>query len=244
MSRFYVSPNSVKESKIYVGKEESHHIIDVMRLQKGDSITAFDGTGKEYDGRISSIENKRVVIDVSKIKIVDKKRSISISLAQAIPKKDKMDLIVQKATELGVDEIFPIESSRTVVKSKGERGKRKIERWQKIAVEASKQCGRTELPEVRDITYFDAIFDYITKYDLTIMPCVPEKFVTLKSALKNIDRPNKVLVIIGPEGGFSEEEINRACEEGALLVTLGNLILKSDTAAIATLSILNHEYNL
>lgn len=241
MSRFYISPDSVKDGKIYVEKEESHHIIDVMRLQKGDSVTVFDGTGKEYEGRIFAIENKRVIIDVSKIKIVGKKQPVSISLAQAIPRKDKMDLIVQKATELGVDEILPIESSRTVVKSRGERKPRKIERWNKIAIEASKQCGRTELPKIQDIKYFDAILDVIIKYDLTIMPCLSEKSTSLKSALNNIARPDKVLVIIGPEGGFSEDEIKKAGEKGAFLITLGNLVLRSDTAAIATLSILNHE---
>lgn len=241
MSRFYIRPDSLKNGKIYVGKEESHHIIDVMRLREGDSTTVFDGTGKEYEGKISSIENKRVIIDVSKIKIVDKKRPVSISLAQAIPKKDKMHLIVQKATELGANEILPVESSRTVVKSKGERRRHKIERWQKIAVEASKQCGRTELPKVRDITHFDAILDCITKYDLTIMPCLSQKSISLKSALNNINRPDNVLVIIGPEGGFSENEIEKASEKGAVLTALGDLILRSDTAAIATLSILNHE---
>ncbi len=240
MSKFYVSPESVKGEKIYVKKEESHHIIDVMRLQNGDSVTVFDGTGKVYEGTIASTEGRRVVINVSKIKAADRKRTVNISLAQAIPKKDKMDLIIQKATELGVDEILPVESARTIVRSKGERRQHKIERWQKIVVEASKQCGRTELPKVREIVRFDAILDYIPKCDLAIMPSLSKKSISLKSALKNAGRPKKVLAIIGPEGGFSEDEIAGACEKGAVLVSLGNLILRSDTAAIATLSIINY----
>lgn len=242
MSRFYVRPERVKGSRIYVDKEESHHIIDVMRLREGDSITAFDGTGKEYAGTIHSIKDKEVIIDVSKINIADKRRSVSIALAQSIPKKDKMDLIVQKATELGIDEIFPVESSRTVVRPRDERKRHKIERWQKIAVEASKQCGRTELPKIRDIVRFDAVLDFISKYDLAIMPCLSERAVAFKEALKNLNRPEKILVIIGPEGGFSKEEIASAGAKGSVLVSLGNLVLKSDTAAIAALSILNHEF--
>ncbi len=250
MSRFYVSPESVKGEKIYVEKEESHHIVDVMRLREGDAVTVFDGTGKEYRGTIASTENKRVIIDVTDVNSVSKKQTVSISLAQAIPKKDKMDLIIQKATELGVEEILPVESARTVVKPKGERRQRKIERWQKIVVEASKQCGRTELPKVREIVRFDAILDYIPKCDLVIMPSLSKKAISLKSVLppkadqpqaeENVTKPKKILVIIGPEGGFSEDEIARAAEKGAVLVSLGNLTLRSDTAAIATLSIINY----
>jgi 16S rRNA (uracil1498-N3)-methyltransferase len=240
MSRFYVSPESIKGGKIYVEKEESHHIIDVMRLREGDSVTAFDGTGKEYSGKVSSINNKRVAIDILGVKTVQRMRPISISLAQAVPKRDSMDLIVQKATELGADEIIPFESSRTVVKAKGERRQHKIGRWQKIAIEASKQCGRAELPEIRDIEYFADILGRIDRYDLTIMPCLSEKAARLKSALMNTNTPKKLLVIIGPEGGFSEKEIDGAAQKGVCLITLGNLVLRSDTAAITTLSILNY----
>jgi len=244
MSRFYVSPDSVKDRKIYVEKEESHHIIDVMRLRKGDSVTVFDGTGKEYDGELSSIKNGRVIIEVWKVKMVDRKHLVNISLAQSIPKKDAMDLIVQKATELGVNEIFPIESERTVIKFSDDGKRHKIERWNKIAVESSKQCGRTELPKIKDIISFGTLLDFMAKYDLTIMPCLSEKTVSLKSALKKISKPSKILVIIGPEGDFSKEEINKASEKGAILVSLGNLILKCDTAAIDTIAILNYEYGL
>jgi 16S rRNA (uracil1498-N3)-methyltransferase len=242
MSRFYVEPSSVKENKIYIGKQESHHIVDVMKLRKGDSVIVFDGTGKEYEGNISLIANKAVVVDIARVTNVDKKRPVYISLAQAIPKKDKMDLIIQKASELGVDTIFPFESSRTVVKSKGERRRHKVERWQKIAIGASKQCGRTDLAKVQEITYFETILDWMPRYDLAIMPCVSEKSTLLKDVLNNKNEPNKVLIVIGPEGGFSKGEIGRAKERGAFLVTLGDLVLRSDTAAVATLSILNYEY--
>jgi len=242
MSRFYVRPEAVKDGRIYIEKDESHHIIDVMRLCEGDPVTVFDGTGKEYKGKIASAENKKVVIDVSETKTAVRKRPVSISLAQAIPKKDKMDLIVQKATELGADEILPVESARTIVRPKGERRQHKIERWQKKVVEASKQCGRTELPKVGDITRFGEIVKSISKYELAIMPCLTEKAVSLKSALKNTNRPKSIIAIIGPEGGFTEEEIQAAAANGAVPVSLGDLTLRSDTAAIAILSILNHRY--
>ena len=150
-----------------------------------------------------------------------------------------MDLIVQKATELGVKEILPFESARTVVKARGERGKHKKERWDKIAIEASKQCGRVELPKIKETVYFDTILDSIPKYNLTVMPCFSKKAVFLKGALKN--KAKKLFVIIGPEGGFTDDEIRRAEEKGAVSVSLGSLVLRSETAAIATISILNYE---
>lgn len=242
MSRFYVRPEAVKDGRIYIEKEESHHIIDVMRLREGDMVTVFDGTGKEYKGNISSAENKRVIIDVSETKAAGRKRPVSVSLAQAIPKKDKMDLIVQKATELGVDAILPVESARTIVRPKGERRQHKIERWQKKAVEASKQCGRTELPNIRDIARFSDVVRLISEYDLAIMLCLAERAAPFKSVLKKANRPKSILAIVGPEGGFTEDEIVAAAASGAVLISLGSLTLRSDTAAIAALSILNHEY--
>ena len=244
MSRFYVSPESVRGEKIYVEKKESHHIVDVMRLRKGDEVAVFDGSGKVYGGAIASTEGKRVVIDVSNVKTADKKRTAGIALAQAIPKKDKMDLIIRKATELGVEEVLPFESARTVVKPKEEKGPRKVERWRKIAIEASKQCGRPELPAIREIVRFDAILDQIPQCSLAIMPCLSKDSISLKSAFsrrKGLSQNGKTLVIIGPEGGFTGDEIKKAAEKGAVLAFLGSLVLRSDTAAIATLSILNYE---
>lgn len=243
MSRFYVKPESVKDTRIYVEKEESHHIIDVMRLSEGDRIVVFDGTGREYAGEIESIANKRVVINILERRSSKKKHPVSISLAQAVPKRDKMDLIVQKTTELGVDEIIPVETARTIVRLKGKRRDFKIGRWEKIAVEASKQSGRADLPEIKEITPFEKIIESIDRFDIAIIPCLSEKAISIKSALEKAKRPKRALVIIGPEGGFSDDEIRRAAEKGALPVTLGPLVLKSDTAAIAAVSILNHEFS-
>jgi 16S rRNA (uracil1498-N3)-methyltransferase len=244
MSRFYVSPDSVKGDKIYVSKEESHHIIDVMRLGEGDSVTVFDGTGREYNGKIESIKNKSVVIDINKVNAPAPKSAVEISLAQAIPKKDKMDYIVQKATELGAKEIIPLESKRTIVRTTGDRAVCKTDRWRKIAIEAAKQCGRSDLPDLKDMRQFDDLLKDFRKYDGVIMPCLYEKSIPLKSALSRFKSPKKLLLMIGPEGDFTPEEIERAGENGALLVSLGELVLRSDTAAIATLAMLNYAYSL
>jgi len=242
MSRFYAPPASVRGKKIYVSGEEAHHITEVMRLGCGDPVTVFDGTGAEYDGVIASSGRKKVVIDVLDARPAGgEKRTAGLSLAQAVPKKDKMDLIAREATELGAEEIIPFESARTVARIKGERRRRRPERWRRIAVEASKQCGRSELPRISEIKDFAGILRLIPEYDIAIMPCLSKKAVLLKSALRGIRRPKKTLAIIGPEGGFTEDEVTTAERKGAVLVSLGPLTLKSDTAAVVTLSILNNE---
>jgi len=240
MSRFYVPPDAVKGGKIYAGKEESHHIIDVMRLREGDSVTVFDGTGKEYSGIIESVKNKSVVIAVDKIAAAAAKSPVEISLAQAMPKKDKMDYIVQKATELGVREIIPIESERTIVRAAKDKAAYKTDRWRKIAIEAAKQCGRNDLPDLKEIrSVIDLLKDF-RRYDGIIMPCLSKKTVPLKSALGRLKDPKRLLLMIGPEGDFTPGEIAAAEANGALLVSLGRLVLKSDTAAIAALAVLNY----
>ncbi len=241
MSRFYVRPGAVAGGKIYIEGEESHHIIDVMRLKEGDSITVFDGTGREYDGKIDAVGNKSVVIGVSKTRKPGKKSGAGITLAQAIPKKDKMDLIVREATELGVNEIIPVETSRTIVRIREEKEQGKRDRWRKIAVEASKQSGRTDLPGIGSITPFADILGSVKKYDIAVMPCLSKKSVTIGQALKKAKNAKSALVMIGPEGGFSDGEIKQAVKSGSVPVTLGPLVLKCDTAAVAALSILNHE---
>ncbi|MDP3789515.1 MAG: 16S rRNA (uracil(1498)-N(3))-methyltransferase [Candidatus Omnitrophota bacterium] len=244
MSRFYVSPESVKGKKIHIGKEESHHIIDVMRLAEGDDVTVFDGTGKEYSGKIESVKNKNVVINVSQVGTGAGKRPVEISLAQALPKKDKMDYIVQKATELGVREIIPVETERTIVRAPKDRVAHKTERWCKIAVEAAKQCGRSDLPDIKEPRRFNALVEDFRRYDGVIMPCLTDRTIPLKNAINKLKDAKKILLMIGPEGDFTPAEITRAEESGALLVSLGGLVLRSDTAAVATLAMLNYAYSI
>ncbi len=242
MSRFYVSPGSIRGNKIYVSTEESHHIIGVMRLSEGDAVKVFDGTGKEYNGKIESVKNKSVIIAVNRIVAAPAAPAAEISLAQAMPKKDKMDYIVEKATELGASEIIPLVSERTIVRVSHDRADHKLDRWRRIAIEAAKQCGRTNLPALRTVSRFNDLLKDFHKYDGIIMPCLSEKSIPLKDALSRVKNPKKLLLMIGPEGDFTPAEIARAEENGALLVSLGGPVLRSDTAAVAALAVLNYAF--
>lgn len=242
MSRFYAPPSAVKGGKIYAGKEESRHISNVMRLKEGDEVIVFDGSGKEYAGRIESIKNRGAIIDIEKTIAPAAGPCVRVALAQALIKKDKMDYIVEKATELGIAEIIPLETGRAVARPDKAAHGRKLERWRRMAIEAAKQCGRRDLPKIEKINAFDEILNLFPMYDMVLMPCLSGETVSLNEAITRVKDPKDILLMIGPEGDFTPGEIGQARQKGALLVSLGGLVLKSDTAALAALAMLNYAF--
>ena len=240
MSRFYVSPENVKNNLIHVTGPEAHHIKDVMRLKKSDNVVVFDGTGKEYTGFIKDEGSKKVIVEIVKTKAPIALAPAEITLAQAIPKKAKMDFIIEKATELGVSAIVPILTERTVVRLDGDKSKDRCLRWQRIATSAAKQCGRPDIPEVMNVKKFYFALDKISDYDVGLLACLSEGTEKMRDALSRF-KSGKIILFIGPEGDFTPLEITMARNAKCRPITLGRLVLKSDTAAISALSILNYE---
>lgn len=241
MSRFYIRPNSVTGEKINVEGPEAHHILDVMRLKEGDEITAFDGTGREYFGRIGSIRKKSLVIIVDRVDRQRDVNSCSVTLAQSVPKMDKMDYIIQKATELNVASIIPMETKRTVVKMGKDKFLAKQKRWERIVLEAAKQCGRASMPTIEPCLVFEDVLQRAGSYDLSLMPSLLR--VKTRRGLKECISDFKgksILVLIGPEGGFDPSEVNAALDKKVVPVSLGKNTLRCDTAAIAAIAIINH----
>jgi 16S rRNA (uracil1498-N3)-methyltransferase len=242
--RFYVPPESIFRERNIIeirNKEELHHIRDVMRLGKGAAVDVFDGCGREYSGEIKNIDRNSAVIEIKKIRDRKKHTSFSVTLYQAIPKKNKMDLIIEKAVEMGVDSIVPIITERTLPKIPRERERKKIERWERIIKAASNQCGRVILPAISDIKHFNDCLMESKKKDLVIFAALDKDAMPLKEILQR-SRPREIAVFVGPEGDFSPREIAMAGEQGYGIYSLGPLVLKVDTAAIYILSCLNHEY--
>ncbi|MCX5715807.1 MAG: 16S rRNA (uracil(1498)-N(3))-methyltransferase [Candidatus Omnitrophica bacterium] len=243
MSRFYIKPADVKGNEILVSGDEAHHIVNVMRLSVGSEIAAFDGTGKEYLGMVSAIEKQTVKISVSNVREVNLEKKLHVTLMQGLPKRETMDIVVQKTTELGVDEIIPVPVERTVVLWDADKARQKVSHWRNIAIAASKQCGRTIIPQIRPVTKFDAALKELKNYDLCVMACLYKDAIPLKNAVAGF-RGKKILAMIGPEGDFSPKEISAAKAAGAKLVSFGELVLRVDTAAIFILSVLNYESNI
>lgn len=242
MSRFYAPPQSVRQRSICITGREAHHIRDVLRLRRADRVVVFDGTGREYPGIIEKVGAKEVVVDIESVRQAKSFRLPEIILVQAIPRLEKMDLIIQKATELGVDTIIPIETSRTVVRLREARLEARIERWRRIILEASKQCGRSRVPEVKTPVDLASALEFTRGCGLKIFACLYEGAKDLKGILAN-SAVKKIALFIGPEGDFTPQELDLAKSFGCTLVSLGPLTLRCDTAAIAGLAILNYQLN-
>lgn len=240
MSRFFVPKESVKGKNILVTGVEAHHILDVMRLKELDKVVTFDGTGREYIGFIKEVKRKDLVIEIVETRTPLSRESSKITLIQAIPKKERMDYIVEKATELGVSTIIPIFTKRTIPDWDDTKRERYVERWRRIAQEASKQSGRSNIPDVgRMLTFPESLKDS-DMYDLALIAVLSDETVPLKSILKDF-KGGHVAIAIGPEGDFTPDEVNSAKQANFRPVSLGPRVLKSDTAGLAALSILNYE---
>ncbi len=246
MSRFYVPPECVTIGKIIIRGGELHHARDVMRLATGDAIVVFDGTGKEYHGIIQKVDKEQMTVTIKKT-VERKSEGCRLILVQALPKSDKMDLIVEKATELGVERVIPVTTERTVVRPDTKKENLKVERWRKIALIAAKQCGRTTIPEVMPITGFEDSLKALNDSEIKIIPCLYENTKALKEVLREAQgkvlrqQGKSAVIFIGPEGDFVKKEVEAAKAIGAIPVSFGREILRSETAAICALSVLNYE---
>jgi len=230
-------------STVELKYENLHYIKNVLRLKRGAPLILFDGTGFEYESTIRDITVKSVTVEIIRGKQLSVDSSTKITLAQALPKGNKMDFIIQKASELGVTRIIPFKSSRSIPKVAGNKIHLKIPRWQKIAIEASRKCGRENIPEITDIITYEKALQWPKKGILKIIFWEGETNTGIKEILhsKKYEGITDFFLVVGPEGGFSNEEIAMASRAGFLSVSLGRLVLKVETAALVILSILQYE---
>lgn len=222
---------------------DARQIQKVLRAKVGDKLIVCDGKSKSYEAEISDIKKESVSLNIIKELNEDTEPKVKITLAQCLPKGSKIDFIIQKSIELGVFDIIPVISERSVPDISGKEEK-KQERWQKIAKEAAEQSGRQIIPQIHSPISFDDLLKSENKYDLKIIPWELEEEKSLKSVIGNREvysQVSNILVIVGPEGGFSQEEINKARESGLTPITLGKRILRTETAPIAVLSNIFYE---
>ena len=242
MNRFYV-PFHADVKDLWISSSESHHITHVKRLQIGDDIIVFNGMGDEYDAEIEDIEDNRVKVKINQQKTTSKENSVGIDIAFAIPKGKRSNLLVQKCTELGVRKLIPTNYDRSVVKLKDDCSA-KIEKWQKIAIEASKQCGRNTITEIGKVVNFNNVLKTADSYDLPLFACNQSDSNNLKISLQEHPKVNSIIGFIGPEGGFTADEIEMAKKVDFKFVSLGRRILRVETAAIAVSAILSYHYSV
>jgi 16S rRNA (uracil1498-N3)-methyltransferase len=223
-------------------EEDRKYIKSVLRLKKNDHLIVFDGQGHEYQALIQEMKSDRIRVNILKKHFVQDK-PIRITLAQALPKAGKMDFVVQKATELGVDRIMPFQCARSVPRLTGDQKHQKESRWQKIALEASRQCGRADVPEVSPCGYFSDVIRAGASSGFRAIFWEEETQQGIREALnKNqADNASEFFIIIGPEGGFLKGEVDQARDAGFQSISLGRQILRVETAVLAILAIIQYE---
>lgn len=239
MHRFYIEERLGVGVKAEIKGAEVRHIKDVLRLKAGDQVVLFDGSGMEFEGRINGFSKDGVTVDITERRAGDTESPVEIILGQGIPKSDKMDLIVQKGTELGISRIVPLYTERVVPKSFSAN---KIERWRRIAVEACKQSGRVKVPVISEPVSLDLFVKDADPSSLSLIPWEGEKETCLKKILPDTLKNRKVTFIVGPEGGLTNSEIVIAKEYGFIPVSLGRRILRTETVPLVLLSIVQHIY--
>ena len=269
MQRFFIEPDSVVGGKIVIRGNDVNHMKHALRMKVGEQVEVCDSAGLVYlcyiedyvdakpvlkknrvedkdgdKGKGNRVEHQELlaILTIEKQWFNDTELSSKIYLFQALPKSEKMELIIQKAVELGVYEIIPVLTNRVVVKLDGRKSPKKVSRWNVISESAAKQSGRGFIPRVRDVMSFEEGLDFSKEMDVVLCPYeLAEDMNKTKEIIKGIQAGQKIGVFIGPEGGFEKGEVEKAIRVGALPMTLGKRILRTETAAITALAMLMYE---
>jgi 16S rRNA (uracil1498-N3)-methyltransferase len=238
--RVFLPHDQITKEKAEIRGSDVNYLKNVLRLKEGEEVLVLDGKSRMYATRIESIEKDRIICKIIELRSYKSETPFKITIAQGLPKAKKMDLIIEKGTELGVSAIIPTICERSVPKPQGN----KLERWRRIAKEAAEQCGRLVVPQIHPIVKFEEILRLKGEYDLALIPWEIEKERSLKKVLTALPTPpQKVLILIGPEGGFSSKEVEEAEKKGFLPITLGNRILRTETVALSILSMFMYAYD-
>lgn len=243
MYRFFVEPSQIGEEEIRICGSDVNHIKNVLRMKQGEEILISGGENLEYTCYIQEMQEEEVTAHIMYVQEAGYELPSRIFLFQGLPKGDKMELIIQKAVELGAHQIIPVASRRSVVKLDKKKEEKKIVRWQAIAESAAKQSKRMYVPRVAGVMSFGEAVQYAVKLDVVLMPYELAKGMKeTKEIIRGIQKGQSVGIFIGPEGGFEEEEVRQAVSlAGARPITLGKRILRTETAGLTVLSILMFE---
>lgn len=245
MRKFFVKSNQINNDEIEIIDEDVNHIKNVLRLSLGEKIKVCDSENStNYICKIEELSQKSVICTIIDKVDGEAEGNVELHIFQGLPKADKMELIIQKGTELGVSEFIPVNFKRSIVKISGKDENKKIERWQKIAEVAAKQSGRDIIPKVKNIENIKNVCNQIKDYDIVLVAYEQEETNYIKNELLKIKKDNsnyKIAIVIGPEGGIDTEEIEIFKESGAKIVSLGKRILRTETVALQVSSIIMYE---
>lgn len=245
MPRFFIDKNQINGNNIILDEENSKHLSKVLRSKIDDEVTVCDKNETDYDCKILEIDKKCVTLNIIKKYKNETEPNIKITLFQALPKQSKMELIIEKCVEIGINEITPIETKFCIAK-KNDKKEHKINRWQKISETAAKQCNRGIIPKINDVINIKDIENEVNNFDAFIVAYEKEKDLSIKKYINDIKSKNiKTLgIVIGSEGGFDIDEIDFLKDIGLQSVSLTKRILRTETASLYLLSVLLYELEL
>jgi 16S rRNA (uracil1498-N3)-methyltransferase len=237
MARFFLPRKNIRDNRGVIDGQELAHLQRVLRFAPGDRITVFDDTGWEHEAVIQSLSAERGEIEIIQSYEAGRESALFITLALGLTKGEKMDLVVEKATELGVQSIMPFVSAHAVPKLDPTKAAKRTERWRKIALSAAKQSGRSQVPEVLPLCDFMTLVSQPAAPALKLLFWEKEDHQSLQQVKERNPGADNLLLVVGPEGGFSAEEANLARSRGFATIHLGRRILRAETAAVTVVSL-------
>lgn len=247
MQRYFIDPGQFGEGTVVITGEDARHIGKVMRSRVGDKLIVSDGNSRDALVQITAIEPQQVAAEIVEPVEAAGEPRLKVTVAQSLPKGDKMETVIQKCTEIGAASFLPFISERTVVQYDGKKEEKRAARWRKIAKEAAEQAHRSRIPAVEAPVSWRELLTGFPAYDLALLCYEQEHGAQLRDAIKPfmgklmLDQTASILVIVGPEGGFAEQEVRDAEAAGAVSIGLGRRILRTETAAMAALTCIMYE---
>lgn len=239
MQHFFVPPSQVGEGEILVTGPDVNHMRNVLRMRPGEELVVSDGNNRQYRCAVDHYEGENAFLSILEEKETDTELPSRIYLFQGLPKQEKMEWIVQKSVELGVCQVIPVATRRSVVRLDEKKAAKKVARWQQIAESAAKQAGRGYIPQVGDVQSYARALEQAAELDVVLIPYELERDVRRSREILEGIRPGQsVGIFIGPEGGFEKEEVEAALAAGAHPISLGRRILRTETAGLTVLSLL------
>ena len=242
MRYFFIDPSLVTGPEVSITGSEVHHIKNVLRLKPGDGLKLFDGTGFEYEAAIVRVSAKKVTVEIQRKARAAAPSGVQIIVAQAFLKEKKMDDLVRKLCELGMTRWVPFFSDRSIARPEAKRLNARSQRWQRIATEAVKQCRRIDTPQIATALSFEEILDFSQNCDLRIVFWENEPSLLTADLGSKDNPPKKILLMLGPEGGFTDQEIQRLQNSGFISAGLGPRILRAETATIVAVTLAQYLY--
>ena len=247
MYKFFVTEKQIEGDKAKIIGEDVNHIANVLRLKKKDKIILCNkDEGCSYETEIVEVSKESITCNIVSRTLENVESNVNVDIYQGLPKMDKMEYIIQKATELGVKNIYPVTMARSIVKLDDKTALKKVDRWNKIAEVAAKQSKRDFIPNIKNVINIENICQNAEKYDIILIAYENEKINTLKAELNKLNREKelKIAVVIGPEGGIDEKEVKKLVDIGGKCITLGKRILRTETASLVILSNIIYEFEL